>query len=173
MGVGLTRILGMQLLAAALLAVSGSSHADSCATDVFRLINKRLSFMKDVAIYKAKNGKAVEDRAREEVVIENAKERALQAGVDPNSIEEFFRTQISAAKVIQYRYLANWMLSSKLPQSEPRDLITVVRPELIRLGKEIVAAIRNTRRERCHRLRSKRRLLLRRPPLPATQGMGS
>ncbi len=91
----------------------------------------------------AQRGKPVEDRAREELVIKKAKERARQAGLDPTSIEVFFHTQISAAKVIQYRYLAEWALSRPPPKSEPRDLVTEVRPELIRLGKEIILAIRS------------------------------
>ncbi|TDJ20306.1 MAG: gamma subclass chorismate mutase AroQ [Gammaproteobacteria bacterium] len=143
MGVGLAKAFSMPLLALALFVVSGPCIAESGATEVFRLVNERLAFMKEVAMVKAKSGKPVEDRAREELVITKAKERARQAGLDPSSIEEFFHTQISAAKAIQYRYLAEWALSRNPPEREPRDLVTEVRPELIRLGKEIVLAIRS------------------------------
>ena len=50
MGVGLARALCTQLLAAALLTVSGPCDAESSARDVFTLINERLSFMKNVAV---------------------------------------------------------------------------------------------------------------------------
>ena len=143
MGVGLARAFPMPLLALALLVVSGPCIAQSSATEIFRLINERLAFMEDVAMYKAKRGKPVEDRAREELVIKKAKERARQAGLGPASIEEFFHAQISAAKAIQYWYLVEWVLSRNPHESEPRDLVTEVRPELIRLGKEIVVALRS------------------------------
>jgi chorismate mutase len=143
MGVGLARAFSVPLLARVLLVVSGTCIAESGPTEVFRLINERLAFMKDLAMYKAKIGKPVEDKAREELVIKKAKERARQTGLGPASVEEFFHAQISAAKAIQYRYLAEWVLSRNPHEGEPKDLVTEVRPELIRLGKEIVVAIRS------------------------------
>lgn len=123
------------------LVASGASSADTGAMDVFRLINERLALMQDVALYKLRNAKPVEDKAREQVVIEKAKQRARQAGLDPASTQAFFGTQISAAKAVQYRYLADWTLVPQAPEREPRDLVEEVRPELIRLGEEIVLAI--------------------------------
>ncbi len=47
----------------------------------------------------------------------------------------FFKAQISAAKAIQYRYRAD--LLSHPVKKEPRDLKTVIRPALIKLGGQI------------------------------------
>ncbi|WP_367989050.1 chorismate mutase [Vibrio sp. NTOU-M3] len=102
---------------------------------LFSTINERLSFMEDVALFKANHGKAIEDIKREEVVIENASIAAEKVGLDKQSVVGFFQAQISAAKAIQYRYRADLLTS---PETRtPRDLQTVVRPELIKLGKQI------------------------------------
>lgn len=116
--------------------------ADTGSAKLFELIDQRLEYMKDVALYKARNGKPVEDRAREEIVVEEAKRKAAKSGLSPSSIEEFFRTQIAAAKVIQYRYLADWTLSGKMPDGEPADLTNEVRPALIKLGDAIILALK-------------------------------
>ena len=130
-----------KLLAIVLVVLSAPCAADSGATEVFRLIDERLDLMADVALYKARNEKPVEDSAREEIVVMKAKERALKAGIDPDSIERFFRAQIGAAKAIQHRYLADWSLAREMPAGQPKDLIADIRPELIRLGESIVVAV--------------------------------
>lgn len=142
MGLAFETARRQTLVALVLLAVSGACLAEPSAADIFQLVNERLAFMKDVATYKAKNGEPVEDKVRERVVIEKAKQRALKAGLDPASTEAFFRAQIAAAKAIQYRYLAGWSFSPEVPGNPPRDLVEEIRPELLRLGNDIIAAIK-------------------------------
>lgn len=113
-------------------------HAKAGADEIFLLINERLAYMEDVAAYKLENAKPVEDTDREAIVIEKAKQSAMRAGLDPASIEPFFRMQISAAKAIQYGYLADRVLTPDDARGTARDLNTEVRPELIRLGDAIV-----------------------------------
>ncbi|MGF1681184.1 chorismate mutase [Photobacterium minamisatsumaniensis] len=111
---------------------------NSWATDtkeLFSIINERLSYMEDVALYKAQNQIAIEDVKREKVVIEKAASSAEQMGLESASVVPFFTAQISAAKAIQYRYRAD--LLSKPNTDKPRDLKTVVRPALITLGNQI------------------------------------
>jgi len=123
----------MTLLTVALL--SFNSVATSIPTELFLTINLRLSYMEDVALYKANNGKPIEDIAREAVVIENASISAEKEGLERQSVIGFFKAQISAAKAIQYRYRADLLSSPVI--SPPRDLNTVIRPALIKLGKKI------------------------------------
>jgi chorismate mutase len=76
--------------------------------------------------------------------------------LDPDSMERFFIAQISAAKAIQYRYSAE-LLTRGIP-TRPIDLQSDIRPELDRLGGDIVmlfamllqsrSAIGEERRER-------------------------
>jgi chorismate mutase len=119
-----------------ILLFSYSSIATSITpTELFSTINLRLSYMEDVALYKANNNKPIEDIVREAVVIEKASISAEKEGLDKQSVIDFFKSQISAAKAIQYRYRAD--LLNEPTTSTPRNLNTVIRPRLIKLEKKI------------------------------------
>ncbi|KXO09545.1 Periplasmic chorismate mutase I precursor [Moritella sp. JT01] len=124
---------GFTLIAVTLL--SFSAFATPTPSELFSTLNQRLSYMEDVALYKANNNKPIEDIEREKVVIDKASKSAAKVGLDKQSVVGFFQTQISAAKAIQYRYRAD--LLSQTTSKTPRDLKTVIRPALIKLGKEI------------------------------------
>ncbi len=122
------------------LTLSTLTVADTMSNGIFQLINQRLTYMQDVALFKAKNHSAVEDIPREKQVLEKALIDAEQAGLQPESIAGFFQAQMDAAKAIQYRYMADWL--STLPDSdEYRDLALEVRPKLLELGDEIIIRI--------------------------------
>ena len=105
------------------------------ASELFETINERLSYMEDVALYKSRNRLPVEDINREQIVTDNARIFAIEKGLDPNSIEQFFKAQISVAKAIQYRYRA-YILSHPTGK-KPKNLQTEVRPKLLQLGNRI------------------------------------
>ncbi|AJQ94919.1 chorismate mutase [Gynuella sunshinyii] len=115
------------------------ANADTNAETLFSTINKRLSYMEDVAIYKADNHLPIEDIGREATVIEQAKDAARQKGLDPSTVESFFQAQIAVAKAIQYRYRAEFL--SHPTDHAARDLNSVVRPELLKLGDQIIEQI--------------------------------
>ncbi|MDD9894293.1 MAG: gamma subclass chorismate mutase AroQ [Gammaproteobacteria bacterium] len=110
--------------------------ASATELGIFQLINERLNYMTDVALYKKQNNLPVEDLAREQIVIANAVAAAASQGLQGESIELFFATQIGVAKAIQFRSLANW-ISEPATGTAP-DLLTEIRPALSRLGDEIV-----------------------------------
>ncbi|MDD1781060.1 gamma subclass chorismate mutase AroQ [Enterovibrio sp. ZSDZ35] len=114
---------------------SFSVFANPSPNSLFTAINERLSYMEDVALFKANNQRPIEDIEREKVVINKASESAKASGLNQQSVIGFFTAQISAAKAIQYRYRAD--LLTEGTARKPRDLTTEVRPELIRLGKTI------------------------------------
>ncbi|WP_257266456.1 chorismate mutase [Endozoicomonas sp. ONNA2] len=122
------------------LTLSTLTIADTMSNGIFQLINQRLTYMQDVALFKAKNHSAVEDLAQEKQVLEKALIDAQQAGLQPDSIADFFQAQMDAAKAIQYRYMADW-LSTRPENSEYRDLDSEVRPKVLELGVEIVVRI--------------------------------
>ncbi|NKB35485.1 MAG: gamma subclass chorismate mutase AroQ [Pseudomonadales bacterium] len=121
------------------LSLASVVHAQE--TEIFQLINERLAYMEDVALYKSQNQLPVEDLAREQVVVENAVAAAESIGLAGSSIESFFSTQIEVAKAIQYRSLADW-ISEPVNHSAP-DLVTEIRPALTTLGDQIVATLAN------------------------------
>ena len=112
---------------------ASADQRQNAAADIFHTINERLSWMDDVALYKLLNTVAVEDLEREAVVIQKALEGAEAAGLDPISVEAFFRSQIAAAKAIQYRCLAQWQFAGP-DGNASADLDGTIRPALIRIG---------------------------------------
>ncbi|KFI10887.1 gamma subclass chorismate mutase AroQ [Vibrio coralliilyticus] len=130
------RLLPLLLTSA---VMSFQVFASPTKTDIFSTIDHRLSYMEDVALHKANNGIAVEDKKRDAVVIESASVAAEKEGLDKQSVEAFFAAQISAAKAIQFRYRADLLTAQET--RTPRDLKTVIRPELIKLGQEITSGI--------------------------------
>lgn len=118
------------------LTFSSATHGAESELSLFQAITERLSYMEDVALYKAQNHIPVEDVEREKIVLSNAKDLAAAHGLDPDSTERFFIAQISAAKAIQYRYRAE-LLTREMP-TRPIDLQSDIRPELDKLGGDIV-----------------------------------
>jgi chorismate mutase len=111
------------------------ASANVTSSDIFNTINERLSYMEDVALYKANKSIKIEDLKRELIVLDKANQSAQKEGLDKQSVMGFFQAQISAAKAIQYRYRAE--LLSVPNDKTPRDLKSVVRPNLIRLGAKL------------------------------------
>lgn len=120
-----------------LLCTSLQAADDNGSETLFALINERLSYMEQVALYKHQNNMAIEDLERERQVVDNSRLAAAQQGLDGNSVDSFFEAQIAVAKAIQYRHLADWM--SIPDESQPPDLNGHLRPILTDLGDRIIA----------------------------------
>ena len=121
---------------------------DTAQTQIYKLINERLSYMPDVARYKYERQLPVEDLSREQQILNSIAPDAGAVGLAPNSVKPFFQAQFDAAKRIQ----ANVMLeleAEKRQAGEYRDLKTEVRPALDRLGKEILERLANCLRRAC------------------------
>ncbi len=106
---------------------------------VFQLIDKRLSYMEDVALYKHANAIPVEDKKRELTVIAKAKQQAESFNLSPPTVERFTKAQIEVAKNIQNRAQKRWRKQGA-PGGEPEDL-KKIRRALIKTGREINSAI--------------------------------
>ena len=128
----------LTIILSALTFSSAVSSADSKPSLLlFKTIDERLGYMKDVALFKAQNQIQVEDIEREKIVLSNAKKLAVRHGLDPNSMEHFFIVQINVAKAIQYRFRAE-LLTLEMP-ARSVDLESNIRPALDQLGSDIVA----------------------------------
>jgi chorismate mutase len=124
------------LLLVILVIFSHQATAEVISFELFKAINQRLAYMEDVALFKAHHHLAIEDIEREKIVIDKAKTSAYEKGLDPDSVEEFFKAQISVAKAIQFRYRAD--LLSQPSSQEPKDLQREIRPHLLSLGDQII-----------------------------------
>lgn len=125
-----------RLLLALLLGMTISPVLN--AKPLYELINQRLGYMKDVAVHKAKLNMPVEDEAREQVVLSRSIEKARQQGLDADSVKAFFVAQIYVGKAIQRRFHQQWALQQDHVGFPLLDLNGSIRPELIRLGDDII-----------------------------------
>ncbi|MBS0883499.1 chorismate mutase [Pantoea sp. JGM49] len=105
-------------------------------SDVASLINQRLSYMKDVAGYKAANHLAIEDLPQEEKVLASAVLQAEKLGLAGESVKPFVQAQMDAAKAIQYRYRADWLSTPEqgwqpLPLDQVRSKINVLSASIL------------------------------------------
>ncbi|WP_050602374.1 gamma subclass chorismate mutase AroQ [Ruegeria sp. 6PALISEP08] len=123
------------------LCLSLAGMATTAQAELFGLIDARLEWMRDVAAYKFANDLPVEDLAREQIVIAGTLETATKAGLDPKATQAFFESQISAAKDIQTCWIARWA-SDQAPTTY-RDLTQEVRPAILDLGAQIIAALQD------------------------------
>ena len=119
-----------------LLISSPQVWAGVTSQDLFNAINERLSYMEDVALFKAQQHLPIENIERENVVLDKAKMSAFKQGLDPDSIEGFFEAQISVAKAIQFRYRADLLFEPSVEKA--KNLQNEVRPLLLELGEQII-----------------------------------
>lgn len=112
----------------------------------------RLTIGEQVALAKWDSGKAVEDAPREERVIRAAIEAGVAKGLDAASISNFFNAQIEANKFVQYALLADWYRAGKAPEHPPVDLLNVIRPELDRVQKSLIAELADTAAVRSNKM---------------------
>lgn len=121
-------------LLAVLLAGTASAAP---AASVYELIDARLEHMRGVAAHKWHHDLPVEDPPREAVVLEQAVSDALRYGFTVGSSRAFFTAQMDAAKQVQRHFFEVWSREGEPPHGQ--DLGSI-RPELSRLGREILAA---------------------------------
>jgi len=103
------------------------------------LLRERLLLMDEVAVYKWRHDLAVEDLAREKVVIGESTADALGHGLVPATSRQLFVAQMNAAKEIQHYWFSRWQNGEAVP-ARRADLDGEIRPQLSRLGATIVAA---------------------------------
>ncbi|NKI73685.1 chorismate mutase [Dickeya sp. CFBP 2040] len=129
-------------LAACLISTSALA-AES--TDLASLVSQRLSYMKDVAGYKAAHHLAIEDLQQEDNVLKASRQQATQYGLDADSVTPFIQAQMDAAKAIQYRYRADWLA---VPEKnwQPRSL-DEVRAQIAKLNGMLLQQLADTLRK--------------------------
>ncbi len=122
------------------LSTASGAAAETPSEEVYDLIDARLELMQPVAAWKDARGIAVEDKAREAVVLDKAVKAAAERGVEAESAAAFFRAQIEAAKEIQFCWLERWESGTAAPPSEVPDLKADIRPQLIQIGADLLTA---------------------------------
>jgi chorismate mutase len=78
-------------LLAVIALFSWSASADQSVDRLFELINERLGYMEDVALYKARHQLPIEDPPREQKVVAAAQRQAASLELDAASVQDFCR----------------------------------------------------------------------------------
>lgn len=127
---------------------SGASPADGL-TRVVGLSAERAVVADRVAAAKLDSGHAVTDPEREAAVVADARADATRDGVDPEWAARIVTDQIAASIQVQNDLLRQW---NDRPDSRPaqRPDLAQVRPELDRIGDELIAALKVATPGRMH-----------------------
>ena len=139
--------------AAALLVAASIGHAapvvvstpEDDVGEVFNLMQARLAMMRSVAAWKFANNAPVTDAVREQRVLDATVADAERLGIDAAAARELFSVQIRLAREVQEHFISTWhnQASSGGPRdlNPVRDLNRELRPELDRLGQQLLLAI--------------------------------
>lgn len=97
----------------------------------------RIALADTVAESKWASGAAIDDPAREQVVLDSVTQLAVERELDPAYVRAVFRDQIEASKTVQRGLFALWSLPGAQPPSGSPDL-GPVRTAINQLNVEIV-----------------------------------
>jgi cyclohexadienyl dehydratase len=132
--------VALTLLFTASVAAAADFTGPNDVARVFDLMQQRLELMRSVAAWKFANNVAVTDAPREQQVLDAAVAQAQRLGIDAAPARELFSLQISLASKVQEHFIAAWKVQ-KAANEPVRDLKNQIRPELDRLGNELLRAI--------------------------------
>lgn len=133
-------ILLLFLLTAPAGAAPVFADPDADVRAVFQLMQDRLLLMKEVAAWKHARNAPVVDAAREQQVLEATVQQASELGIDAASARRLFSLQIRLAVRVQESLISSWR-SGTAPSQDVRDLSSQLRPQLDRLGTELLLSI--------------------------------
>lgn len=132
--------IALALVLMANVARSASFSGPAEVAEVFDLMQQRLQLMPAVAAWKHANNVPVTDVPREQQVLEATMAQAQRLGIDGASARELFVLQIRMARDVQEHVISNWKQQGR--SNEPvRDLKSELRPQLDRLGEQLLHAI--------------------------------
>jgi cyclohexadienyl dehydratase len=127
-----------------LMAPAGAAPAfvdpDADVRAVFQLMQDRLLLMKDVAAWKHARNAPVVDAERQRQVLEATVQQASELGLEAASARRLFSLQIRLAVRVQESLIDSWR-SGVAPPQHVRDLATQLRPQLDRLGAELLLSM--------------------------------
>ncbi|WP_116808336.1 gamma subclass chorismate mutase AroQ [Steroidobacter cummioxidans] len=132
--------VALAMLFTASVAAAASFTGPNEVARVFDLMQQRLELMRAVAAWKYANNAPVTDAAREQQVLDATVAQAQRLGIDAASARELFALQIRMASEVQEHFIATWQ-ARKSTDEAVRDLQQELRPQLDRLGNELLHAI--------------------------------
>jgi chorismate mutase len=107
---------------------------------LLRLMEQRLALMHDVARWKWKAGKPIEDPKRESESLQVVVERSRGKGLHPDLVRSFFAAQMAAARLIQQADFDRWKAKEQEPLADTASL-DVLRQRIDQLNGEMIDAL--------------------------------
>lgn len=133
-------LLGVAVLVVRLAAAPQFVRESELIDRVIELIDRRLALMPEVAAVKFRQQQPIADPARERVVLEQSVADAQAINLDGDAARAFFFVQIRLARAVQEHWFERWQTRGEQPPAA-RDLVTVLRPELDTIGRELLPAV--------------------------------
>ncbi|GGN10302.1 chorismate mutase [Lentzea pudingi] len=116
--------------------------------DLTDLAVRRVQIADLVAAAKFGTTQPIDDPAREQVVLDGVRAKAVALDLDPENATRFFRAQIEANKSVQRGLHERWTAHPGEAPSKRPDLATEVRPVLDRLTTDLLAELKDTEQVR-------------------------
>lgn len=133
------------LLTAPAGAAPAFADPDTDVRAVFQLMQERLLLMQEVAAWKHARNVAVVDPERERQVLDATVQQASELGIEAQSARRLFSMQMRLAVRVQESFISGWRISGWRPGAAAptvvRDLPSQLRPELDRLGAQLLLSI--------------------------------
>jgi len=107
-------------------------------TSLTELMAARLEISREVGWIKFLNHIPVRDPEREAQLIARMVTEGTALGLDPQTVEAFFKAQIKASCQVQAESIRYWKRGGTLPTYAPRDLKRDIRPALDQIGAKIL-----------------------------------
>lgn len=142
---GFAGAAAVTLVAVSAPASATTAHHDD--TDFVSLVDisaQRALIADDVAAFKFNTGGAIEDPAREQVLLDTVADMSADLGVDPAVAQAIFRDEIDGNKEVQYGLFDLWTAHPEQTPTEWPDLTTVIRPELDKITVDLMDQIKAT-----------------------------
>jgi cyclohexadienyl dehydratase len=132
--------LGVAVLAVRLGAAPQFVSETELVDRVIELVDRRLALMPEVAAVKFRQQQPIADPVREGVVLEQSVADARSLNLEGEAARAFFSVQIRLARAVQEHGFERWRTRGEQPPAA-RDLVTVLRPELDAIGRELLPAV--------------------------------
>lgn len=139
------RFAGIPVLFA--MWIGGLTPASAAADPIGSLVQisaQRLQIARQVAVEKWYSGARVEDPTREAQVLQSAAKDGMSLRLESSAVEEFFKAQIEANKLIQYSLLAEWRRDGQAPRHAAADLVKEIRPQLDEIEKRLIQQLKQS-----------------------------
>ncbi|MFB9574161.1 MULTISPECIES: chorismate mutase [Streptomyces] len=121
----------------------GTAKSPSRLGPLTDLVIERIRVSDDVAASKFGTGSPIEDSVREAQVLEQVRNQAEAAGVNPDTAVAFFQDQITASKIVQKGLFARWTAH---PEEAPttRPDLGPIREQLDQLTTALLQELKDT-----------------------------